>query len=162
MRDLNYNLAFASGNEEVIHVHGLIGVDIIQFMINVKIINCMKGSAPGGIAPFGNSQHFIHKNQIKPVGSKRVEPLEKNFYTITSNYSHCLISRVNFVLNPKKCYSDPMGELFDDSLVERNLEKMFNVHSLEASLNEDKSVSDHDKAKIKEFENSIHYTNNAY
>ena len=45
MRDLNYNLAFANCNEEVIHVYGLIGVDVIPFMKNVKIIVCMKGSA---------------------------------------------------------------------------------------------------------------------
>ena len=47
-------------------------------------------------------------------------------------------------------------------LVEKSLEKMFHVDSLGSSLNEDKSVSDYDKAKIKEFENSIHYRNNAY
>ena len=39
---------------------------------------------------------------------------------------------------------------------------MFDVDGLGSSLNEDKSVSDYDKAKIKEFENSIHYRNNAY
>ena len=58
MRDLNYNLTFANINEEVIHVHGLIGVDVIHFMKNVKIINCMNGPAWmffGGIARFGNS-----------------------------------------------------------------------------------------------------------
>ena len=91
-----------------------------------------------------------------------MELLESNFYTIISNYSHCPISGVNFVLNPKKSYSDPIGELFDESLIERNLEKMFDVDSLGSSLNEDKSVSNYDKAKIKEFENSIHYRNNAY
>ena len=96
-------------------------------MKNVKIVNCMKGSAwmfPSGIAPFGNSRHFLHKNQIRPVGNKKVKPLENDYYTIISNYSHCPVSRVNFVLNPKKSYSDPMRELFDKSLLERNLEKM--------------------------------------
>ena len=39
----------------------------------------MKGSTwmfPSGIAPFGNSQHFLHKNQIRPGGNKKVKPLE--------------------------------------------------------------------------------------
>ena len=39
---------------------------------------------------------------------------------------------------------------------------MFDVDNLGSSLNEDKSVSDYDKAKIKEFENSIYNKNNAY
>ena len=67
-----------------------------------------------------------------------------------------------FRIDPKKSYSDPIGEMFDESLVERNLKKMFDVDSLGSSLNEDKSVSDYDKTKIKEFENSIHYWKNAY
>ena len=134
-------------------------------MKNVKIINYMKRSSwvfSCSIAPFGNSQHFLYENQIKPVGRKSVEPLENNYHTITFNYFHCLTSRENFVLNPKKSYSDLIGELFDESLVARNLEKMFDVDNLGSSLNEDKTFSDYDKAKMKEFENSIHYKNNVY
>ena len=88
LRDLNYNLAFTNSNEKVIPIRSFVDVDVIQFMKNVKIINCMKESTwmfPGGIALFGNNQHFLHKNQIKSVGSKMVEPLENN-YTITCNY----------------------------------------------------------------------------
>ena len=73
------------------------------------------------VFPFENNQRFLHENQIKPVGRKSVGALENN-YTITSNYSPCPTSRENFVLNPQKSYSDPIGE-FDESLVERNLEK---------------------------------------
>ena len=39
---------------------------------------------------------------------------------------------------------------------------MFDVDNLGSSLNEHKSVSDYDKAKIKEIENSIHNRNNPY
>ena len=73
---------------------------------------------PCSIAPFENSQCFLNENQIKPVGRKSVEPHENNFHTIKSNYSHCPTSCKNFVLNPKKSYSDPIGELFD-SLLEK-------------------------------------------
>ena len=72
------------------------------------------------------------------------------------------ISRVNFVLNLKKSYSDPIGELFDESLAERNLEKMFDTDYLGSSFYDNSSVSDYDKAKIKEFENSIHNRKNVY
>ena len=43
---------------------------------------------------------------------------------------------MNYVLNPKKSYSDPIGVFFEESSVERNLEKMFHVDSLGSSLNE--------------------------
>ena len=137
-------LTFANSNEKLIHVHGLVGIDVMQFMKNVKIINYIKRSAwmfPCSIAPSGNSQRFLRENQIKPAGRKSVEALENNYHTITSSYSHCPTSRENFVLNPKKSYSDPIGELFHESLVERNLEKMY-VNNLGSFLNEHKSVSD--------------------
>ena len=39
---------------------------------------------------------------------------------------------------------------------------MFHIDNFGSSLHEAKSVSDYDKAKIKEIENSIHCKNNAY
>ena len=113
LRGLNYNLTFANSNEKAIHVLGLVEVDVMQFMKNVKVINYMKRSAwvfHCSIAPFENSQRFLYENQIKPVGRKSVEPPENNYHTITSNYSLCPTSRENFLLNPQKSYSDPIGE----------------------------------------------------
>ena len=58
---------------EVIPVHGLLEVDVIQFMKNVKIINYMETSArvfPYSISPFENNQRFLLENQIKPVERK--------------------------------------------------------------------------------------------
>ena len=52
--------------------------------------------------------------------------------------------------------------MFDESLGERNFEKIFDVDDLGSSLNEDKSISDYDKAKRKEFENSFHNKSNVY
>ena len=98
--DLNYNLTFANRNEKVIYVHCLVGVDVMQFMKYVKIINYIKMSSwmfPSGIAPFQNSKHFHNGNQIKPVRRKSVEPPKNNYHTITFNYSHCPTSHVNIV-----------------------------------------------------------------
>ena len=57
-------------------------------------------------------------------------------------------------MNPIKSYSDPFAEIFDESQVERNLEKMFDVDSLGISP-EEQSVRDDDKRKSKECKNSI-------
>ena len=144
LRDLKYNSAFPNNNEEVIRVHGLYRSR--HNTIHEKCKDCkLYEKFCLDVSPFGNSQHFLHKNQMRPLRNKKVKLLENDYHTIISNYSHCPISRVNFVLNPKKSDSDPVGELFDESLVERNLEKMFGVNSLGSSFNADDSVSDYDK-----------------
>ena len=47
-----------------------------------------------------------------------------------SEYSTCSQTKVNFVMNPIKNYLDLFAEIFDESQVKRNLEKMFDVDSL--------------------------------
>ena len=64
-------------------------------------------------------------------------------------------------MNPIKNYPDPFAEIFDESQEEKNLEKMFEVDSQGISP-EEQSVCDYDKRKIKEFENSIKFKDNAY
>ena len=115
----------------------------MQFMKNVKIINYMKRSAwmfPCSITPFENGQRFLHENQIKPVGRKSVEPPVNNNHTIKSNYCHWPTSRYSYLI----------GELFDESCLREIFKKSFDVDNLGSCLNEHKSVSDNDKAKIKE------------
>ena len=63
--NLNYKLAFLSEQNDV-RVYWFFGMDIIQFMKNIKMVDCMKGSAwefPTGISPFGKCQHFLYKNK---------------------------------------------------------------------------------------------------
>ena len=53
LNNLKYKLAFTDNSSDQARVHGLIGVDIIQFM-DMKMIKCMNGIAwelPTGIAP---------------------------------------------------------------------------------------------------------------
>ena len=127
------------------------------------MMNCMKGSAwefLTGIYPFGNCQHFLYKNQTTPT-KVQGKPSQHYYHAIVPEYSACSDTRVNFVMSPIKSYPDPFTEIFNESQVERNLEKMFDVDSLEVSP-EEQSISDYDKWKIKEFENSIKFKDNAY
>ena len=58
----NLGFKFAADLDEessLVKVDGLIGVDLIQYMDSMEIIECMYGSAwqiPQGIIPFGNAQ----------------------------------------------------------------------------------------------------------
>ena len=78
-----------------------------------------------------------------------------------SENSTCSDTRVHFVKNPIKSYPDSFAEIFDESQVERNLEKIFDVDSLGISP-EEQLVCDYDKRIIKELENSIKFKNNAF
>ena len=158
--NLNYKLALLHEKNDI-RVHGPLGIDVIQFMKNIKMVDCMKGSAwefPTGISPLGNCQHFLYENQSTP---KKVQSkdFQRNYYAIVSKFSTCSDTRVNFVMNPIK--SCPFAEIFVESQVERNLEKMCDVDSLGIS-SEDEAICDYDQHEIMEFEKSIEFRDNAY
>ena len=103
LNNLKYKLAFNDNGSDQVRVHGLIGVDIIQFM-DMKMIKCINGIAwefPTDIAPLGNSHHFLYQEQIARTRARKSAP-ENNYQTIITGYSSCPKERVNFVLNPKK------------------------------------------------------------
>ena len=67
-----------------------------------------------------------------------------------------------FRIEPQKELFRSYGRVIWWKFGREKFEKMFEVDSLGSSFNEDDSVNDYDKAKIKEFENSILYRNNVY
>ena len=149
-------------DSDLVTVHGLIGVDIIQFLKQVHMINCMNGSAwkvsdSRGIIPFGNIQHFLYPSQIKATN---LSNSVNNYNTIISKYK-CPSTLVNFVLEPKNSYDDPLESFFDESLVERRVDKMLSCDSLGINESED-SISDYDAVKIEKFKNSIELINGEY
>ena len=74
LKQLNLKLSADFDNSEFIKVKGLIGVDLIQFLQPINIVDCMCGSAfslYNGISPFGNILNFLHYSQVKPVSYKK-------------------------------------------------------------------------------------------
>ena len=116
LKNLKYELAFTDNGSDQIRVHGLIGFDIIQFM-DMNIIKCMNGIAwefPTGIAPLGNSHHFLYQEQIARARARKSAP-ENNYQTIITDYSSCPKERVNFVLTPPpKTCPDAFSECFNE------------------------------------------------
>ena len=76
---LKHKLAFCDNSSDQVHVHRLIGVDIIQ----------------------GKCHHFLYKQQVTRARVKRSAP-ENNYQTIISGYSACPEARVNYVSTLKK------------------------------------------------------------
>ena len=123
LNNLKYKLAFTDNGSDQVHIHGLIGVDIIQFM-DMKTIKCMNGIAwefPTGIAPLGNSHHFLYQEQI--ARARKSAP-ENNYQTIITGYSYCPKERVNFVLNPKKTCPDAYSECLNERTLDAKKKKI--------------------------------------
>ena len=115
LNNLNYKLAFTDNGSDQVRIHGLIGVDIIQFM-GMKTIKCMNGIAwefPTGIATLGNSHHFLYQKQSARARAMKSAP-ENNYQTIITGYFSCPKERVNFVLNPPKTCPDAFSECLNE------------------------------------------------
>ena len=153
LKNLRFPLAAEYGEScESIVVNGLIGSDIIQY-IKFETSKCMHGSAlrfDSGFVPFGNSEHFLYPHQVNKTKNCR---LENNFKTIVSEVK-CSIELVNTCLEPKATYEDNLTPLFDESSVERRIDKMLTCDSmgLGDALGD---LSDYDRGKIAQFEAGI-------
>ena len=158
-KKLGINLAADYPDSDQIVVNGLIGCDLLQFMGPIKMVRIMNGSAwqmPSGICPFGNILGFLHDNQITPVNYSKCN---LNYKDVISQYASINTTLLNFVLEPKHSYNDPLDQFFDESSVERKLDKMFEIENLDDnSLN----CSNYDKNQIDKFTESIEFINNTY
>ena len=162
-KSLNMNLSASFDSSENIQVKGLIGTDLIQFLQPINTIKCMNGSAfelYNGISPFGNILHFLHNSQMKPVKFNKNNILEKqealsvnntqshNYHNVLSNYADFQSSKIEFVINPINTYLDILDQQFSDSCIERKLEYMFNLDSVEDCIS---SISEYDQYQINKF-----------
>ena len=123
------------------------------------MIRCMGGAAikfPSGIAPLGNSDAFLYPSQIAPVEDEN----PNDFDAMVNRHSDCPSTLINFVMEPKASYPDPLAEFFDESDVERRLDKMFDVDAI--GLKSDKDINNVDEQQIKKFKESIVYQEGKY
>ena len=87
--------------------------------------------------------------------------VSSNYNTVISKYANWPSTYVNFVLEPKQTYFDPLLEFFEESQAEGNIEKMFSCESIGISEQKE-SISDYDITKTKKFEDSIEFKDGAY
>ena len=144
-----------------IEINGLIGSDLIQY-INFSTVKCMSGIAlkiGHQVIPFGNSEHFLYPGQIGNFDS--CYKVENNYKTILSEVKWPE-TLVNNCLDPKASYEDSLGPMFDESLVERRIDRMVSCDSMGIESISDLSVSEYDKEKIAQFESSIEVKDKIY
>ena len=179
-KNMNIPLAASFDQSNAVEVDGLIGIDYIQFLNPIKQVKLMHGSAfeiDNKICPFGNIIHFLYPNQVTPVSYKNKEKInvtnnESNnnvsnvqikpksslsYNTVVSRYSGGNKNKINFCLNPKSSYEDPISEIFNECDVERKIDNFLNLYDLENN-----SESTYDADQIKLFEESIQFKNGSY
>ena len=111
------------------------------------------------LIPFGNSEHFLYPGQVGGYCSSHC--IESNYKTILSDIK-CHTTVVNNCLDPKASYEDGFGPIFDDSSVERRLDRMVSCDSLGIEDANDMSVCDYDRDKIAKFESAIEVKDRIY
>ena len=145
---------------DCVTVHGLIGVDIIQYLKPNQMIDCLNGSAwrlSQGIIPFGNINNFLYADQRTQISAGTQL---NNFVDIVNKFE-CPSTFVNFLMDPKQSYEDPYESFFDESLVERRIDKMIICDSLGIDENSE-NLSEYDKDRIKKSRDSIELINGEY
>ena len=139
-------------NSNKINIEGLVGTDLLQF-IPFSTVPCMFGQAikiQNKLIPFGNSAHFLYQGKVQ--GLNQPSQVENNYHAILAGV-HCPDALVNNCFEPKAIYPDGLAPFFDESLVERRIERMLNCDSLGAE--EVKDISQYDKEKIEQFKSAI-------
>ena len=160
LKALGHKLAADFNDKDLVSVHGLIGVDIVQHLKQMQMVKCMDGSViwiSSGIAPIGDIRKFLYPSQIESL--KSCEVAHNNFNSILSMYP-CQPTLVNFVLEPKLSYDDPLESFFDDSSVERRVDKMLSCDSL--GIVENDGLGDYDRERVDQFKDSIELINGEY
>ena len=159
MKTRGFRLA-AEYEGDSVTVHGLIGVDIIQYLKPAKMVSCFNGSAwelEQGIIPFGNVNIFLYPNQRYQISNNSQV---SNFVDIVKQ-NQCPSTFVNFVMEPTHSYDDPMEHFFDESLVERRIDKMLSCDSL--GIDEtNESLSDYDRERVNKFRDGIELKDGEY
>ena len=151
---------------EIVEIDGLMGADALQNLSMTRTVECMKGIAwefPNGLVPYGDANNFLFPRQILVLPSFSSSRPDKfnNYNHIISRYAKCPETHVNFVMNPKSSYPDPLQCLFPESSVERNLDMMFQTEGLGIDSKEN-AITDYDSVKIKDFEDSIKFEDGYY
>ena len=140
---------------EIVEINGLMGADVLQNLSMTRTVECMKGIAwefPNGLVPYGDANNFLFPRQISvlPNFSSSRPDTFNNYNHIISRYAKCPETHVNFVMNPKSSYPDPLQCLFPESSVERNLDMMFQTEGLGIDSKEN-AITDYDSVKKKRF-----------
>ena len=99
----------------MITIDRLLGIDAIQYLEPLKVIQCMYGVAfetQKGLIPFKNNC-FLYKEQIKKRKGSQV-----NYAAVLAKTPQLPSSRINYMIHPEECYPDPLKNWFVKSNVQ--------------------------------------------
>ena len=106
------------------------------------------------IIPFGNVDSFLTGAQLSKKYQVGVVNDEIGNFIFTNS------SLVNFMVAPVGTNFDPIGPVISDSMVEKNLDRMFSLENI--AINENCDISNYDSDMLQKFEDGISVDNNKY
>lgn len=142
------DVAFDNQSQDVI-LDGILGIDLIQ-CLTFTTVPCMKGFAfdiGGSIVPFGNVEHFLTRPQVVSMRNE--------MDSLSLEQQAC----VNFFLDPKLRYSDPIADVIESN-VEGNLDKIFSLESI--GIDENETMCESDEMIVQDFESNIKFIDGHY
>ena len=153
--------------DEVENIQGLLGTDILQFMYPFSFSRLLNGSiieVAEGVIPFGNVDNFLSNNQLKTIieSKKRNASLRDRDSIINMNRSLKRADEniVQSVLNPINTYFTPFQYVSSVTDIEQGMENLFKLENL--GIREEDDVGSLDKVKVKQFQESITFSDGKY
>lgn len=143
-------------------LEGLLGIDAIQYLGKLCTVDVLNGTAfmtDRGIIPFGNVDNFLKPSEIKPFINNYLENKELNFTEIVEQYS-VSSTYVNFVLHPQNTYVDVLENVFAETNVERNIDKLYNLEQL--GISDSEKSNTYDEKMVEKFSESVVFKNGSY
>ena len=123
-RNSKFAFTFSRHNNKI-KISGVIGVDLIERMDNLKISDCMRSKAwltPAGVTPFGNYNNFLFNKQ-KSIAKRPPPNILLNYYTLLSEHVHCPENYDWQVLDDRDELPDSK-EAFNTSQMNTNLDSV--------------------------------------
>ena len=160
-----YNLADLSFDPSIenkyLYLDGLLGIDILQYLPSLNLVQCMNGSCfeiNGKFIPIGNCERFLYKQEIADMNRSLNSNLNKKVPSKPDSEESTL---VNFILSPNKSYFNPIDNICPESNIDNGLEKIFSLETL-GIKETDNEICSYDQKKIAEFQNNIQFKDNTY
>ena len=142
-----YNLGCSAlrdcSSNRIENIHGLLGIDILQFLPKWNLIPCAGGFAFEsiyGVHPTGNIKNFLSSEQIRNLFS-RPPIISDSDSSSTDNREEMFL---NTLMSPQPSYFDPIAAVqqSDDAFMELGLEHLFSLESIGLPSNPDLSTLD--------------------
>ena len=152
-------------NENKIPFQALIGVDVIAKFSSIQFVDFQEAKlmkVNNKFIPIGPTLKFLTKEQLTSLNSTPANCQSNIDFNCALNQHSFNETHINFVLNPIQTYTDTLECIFEESNVERRVDKFFDLETIGIKNSDSADMSNYDLQQIKSFSDSIHFNKGHY